>query len=473
MTKKKYPPILVGRVKSGKYKGQLLRYYGQQFVELGAPTRTGKGVSVVIPNLVNYPESVVVNDIKLENFRLSAGFRKSCGQEVFVFAPDGYLENPKDDRDKNLLRSHRWNALTYVRRSHLYRVGDLLAISAVFYPLTGSSADFWNESAGKLFLGFALFLLDNETSYEVSFTQLLKLTTPDGGLVAWMKEQIEMERVSDECKAEFISFIQAPDDTRGSILANLISPLAIFRDPICAAATSGDDFDLREVRRKPMSIYIGLQPNNLAKFSKLLNLFWTQLINENTTVLPQDDPSLKYQCLMIMDEFTSMGRVQIIQKSVAYTAGYNMRYLLIYQTDAQLKERDIYGVEGAKVLRKNMGLSIIFPPKEIDDSVRELSETLGYKTVKTPTTSITTSSSGSSRNRGYRLDRRALLLPQEIIDLGIEKAPQTDVGLNQIILMENMKPFIAEKIIYFQEPMFMDRVKFSKDNIPSVPLLNF
>ncbi|MGD6739526.1 type IV secretory system conjugative DNA transfer family protein [Photobacterium leiognathi subsp. mandapamensis] len=84
-SKEKYPPILLGRFATGKFKGQLIKFYGQQFVGTKAPTRSGKGVGLVIPNLLNYTDSIVVNDIKFENFRYTAGFRQSCGQRYFFF----------------------------------------------------------------------------------------------------------------------------------------------------------------------------------------------------------------------------------------------------------------------------------------------------------------------------------------------------------------------------------------------------
>ncbi|APX10124.1 MULTISPECIES: type IV secretory system conjugative DNA transfer family protein [Vibrio harveyi group] len=469
----KYPEVLIGRVAEGRHKGKLIRFRGQQFLGLSAPTRSGKGVGIVIPNLVNYSDSVVNNDIKFENFRKTAGFRQMCGQEVFLFSPDGYTITDLD-RDKGVLRTHRWNPMSYIRRQNIYRIGDILAISAIFYPITGDKNDIWNELAGKLFKGLTLFMLDNEKlGMEVSFPQLLRLTTPEGGLDAWMKDQIENNLCSDDCKAEFYAFMAAPNETKGSILSNLVSPLAIFSDKVCAAATSADDFDLREVRKKQMSIYVGVQPTNTKKFSKLLNLFWSQLITENTRVQPEDDASLKYQCLLMLDEFTSLGRVSIIQESIGYTASYNMRYLLIYQSDAQLEEKKHYEREGAKVLKDNLAVELIYPPKKVTEHTKQLSETIGYKTVKHKSRSRSrgaTDVATANVTDADREDKRALMLPQEIVELGYEK--YMGVGLKEIVIMENMRPFIADKIIYFDDPAFMERVDYAKQNVPEIPLLD-
>jgi type IV secretion system protein VirD4 len=112
------PGILVGR-----YGRHFLALAGQLSVMLSAPTRSGKGVGVVIPNLLNWPDSVVVLDVKGENFAATAGYRAAHGQAVYAFSP--FDEGA---------RSHRWNPLSAVRTSPLHRVGDLLTVGQVFFP---------------------------------------------------------------------------------------------------------------------------------------------------------------------------------------------------------------------------------------------------------------------------------------------------------------------------------------------------
>src|SRR3546814_21181922 len=99
----------------GKLNGNLVRLGGQQFVILAAPTRSGKGVGVVVPNLPDYRESVVVLDIKQENSELTSGWRASQGQEVSLFTPFA------DDR-----RTPRWNPLPYVSQTHAFRPSALM-----------------------------------------------------------------------------------------------------------------------------------------------------------------------------------------------------------------------------------------------------------------------------------------------------------------------------------------------------------
>ncbi|HDR2785501.1 TPA: type IV secretory system conjugative DNA transfer family protein, partial [Enterobacter sichuanensis] len=96
------------------------------------------------------------------------------------------------------------------------------------------------------------------------------------------------------------------------------SYLKIFNNPVTAEATNSSDFDIRDVRKKRMSIFLGLTPDALVTHGKLVNLFFSMLVNENTRELPEQNPDLKYQCLILCDEFTSVGKSEIIEKSEQY-----------------------------------------------------------------------------------------------------------------------------------------------------------
>jgi len=105
------------------------------------------------------------------------------------------------------------------------------------------------------------------------------------------------------------------------------------------AATSANDFDLRDVRKKRMTIYAAVTPDHLAEAGRLLNLFFSQLINLNTKTLPKHDPTLRFQCLLLLDEFAAIGRVGILTKAVAYMAGYGLRLLPIFQSVSPARGR--------------------------------------------------------------------------------------------------------------------------------------
>lgn len=436
------PSILVGRL--GR---RFLALPGQLSVMLSAPTRSGKGVGVVIPNLLHWPDSVVVLDIKGENHRVTAGYRAAHGQAVYAFSP--FDEHA---------RSHRWNPLSAVRTSALHRVGDLLTIGQVFYPSDGigsSSEAFFNDQARNLFLGLGLMLLE---SPELPRTvgELLRQSSGKGqplkdhlaGLIARRRD--EGNPFSDDCVDALQRLLANSENTLSSIVATFNAPLTVFADAVVDATTSGDDFKLQDVRRRRMSIYVRIPPNRLGAARPLLNLFFSQLVSLNTQHLPEQDPTLTVQCLLVNDEFATMGRVGVITHAAAFLAGYNLRLLTVVQAMSQLDA--VYGDKEARTFATNHGLQILYAPREQRDA-DEYSAMLGHFTERA-------TSRGRSRSFGHHGhhsvsrnesdQRRALLLPQEFKELGSERV---------VVILENCKPILGQKIRYHRDPVFTSRLR--------------
>ena len=445
------PSILVGR-----YRGKFLALPGQLSVMLSAPTRSGKGVGVVVPNLLNWPDSVVVLDIKGENYDITAGYRAECGQAVYAFCP--FNESA---------RSHRWNPLTAVRTSPLHRVGDLLTIGQVFLPNDGSgtsSEAFFNDQARNLFLGLGLVLLETP-ELPRTIGELLRQSSGRGqSLKGHLSALIEQRKsagdpLSDECTDALQRLLSNSENTLTSIVSTLNAPLTIFADAVVDAATSADDFRLEDVRRRRMSIYVRIPPNRLANARPLLNLFFSQLVSLNTQHLPEQDPSLKVQCLLVNDEFTAMGRVGVISSAAAFLAGYNLRLLTVVQAMSQLDA--VYGDKDARTFATNHGLQILYAPREQRDA-DEYSAMLGQFTERATSRGRSRSFSQhghSSVSSNESEQRRSLLLPQEFKELGSERL---------VVIFENCKPILGEKIRYHREKVFTSRLR----RPPAVPQID-
>ena len=445
------PSILIGR-----HQGKFLALPGQLSVMLSAPTRSGKGAGVVIPNLLNWPDSVVVLDIKGENFDVTAGYRAALVQAVYAFSP--FDEGA---------RSHRWNPLSTVRTSALHRVGDLLAIGQVFFPNDGgstSSEAFFNDQARNLFLGIGLYLLETP-ELPRTMGEMLRQSSGKGQPLkdhfagAIKQRQKDGKALSDECVDALQRLLANSENTLSSIVATFNAPLVIFADAVVDAATSADDFRLEDVRRRRMSIYVRVPPNRLANARPLLNLFFSQLVNLNTRVLPSHDPDLGVQCLLVNDEFAAMGRVGIISSAAAFLAGYNLRLLTVVQAMSQLDA--VYGEKEARTFATNHGLQILYAPREQRDA-DEYSAMLGHFTERATSRGRSRSFSGHGHttvSRNESEQRRALLLPQEFKELGTERL---------VVVMENCKPILGEKIRYHRERVFVERLLPP----PAVPVMD-
>jgi type IV secretion system protein VirD4 len=428
----------------GSYAGKYLMFPGQQHAIISAPTRSGKGVGIVIPNLLNWPESIVVLDIKQENWDITSGFRKKHGQECFLFNPAA-----------TDYRTHRYNPLAYISSDPNFRIDDVQKIANMLFPDEDGTDVIWTATPRSLFLGIVLMLAETPEK-PLTLGQVVRETLVDGDGAKYFAKVINERAAagkpySGTCVRALNSYVSiSAENTRAGVITSFRSRLELWINPLVDAATSANDFDLRDVRKKRMSIYLGVTPDNLERMAPLLNLFFQQLIDLNTRELPSQNDALKYSCILLMDEFTSIGKVGVLSKGISYIAGYNLRMLPIIQSPNQLVE--VYGQDVAQTFTTNHALNIIFPPKASEtQTAKDISEWLGNQTVKSVSKSRSNNMFKTDGNTNSTSEQsRALMLPQEITSLGEGK---------ELVIMENIRPILAEKVVYFKDPEFIRRLK--------------
>jgi type IV secretion system protein VirD4 len=448
--------ILLGRLGGvGPFGGEFLTLPGQQGVALSAHPRAGKGVGVVIPNLLAWPGSVVCVDIKKENWTLTAGYRQRAGQKTFLFDP----LSPSG-------RSARWNPLDYVAEAPSQLVSDLQLIANMFFPDPPNSDPFWMSSARALFLGIALYLFASP-SLPRTIGEILRqgMADDEEGFGHKWRRVIQgrmsgSQPLSEECVRALYDVIDLAPQTTSSIRKTFTSRLDLWANPVLDAATSATDFDLRKLRAEPMSVYLGVAPKDLHRLQPLLNLFFQQAIAIQTDQLPEQNPTLKYQVLMVLDEFPAIGRIPILAEASGFLPGYNVRTLLIMQTPAQL--RQVYGEDGARTLLKTLAGRIYFHPKDMDDA-EEISRELGFTTVKVkthakPVWDLSNGKTGRHRSVSVSEQKRPLMLPQEVRSLGKTK---------EIVFTEDTPPILCRKIRYYRVPALRNRIR----KPPAVPVI--
>lgn len=415
----------------GKHRGKFLVFGGQEHAIIAAPTRSGKGVGVVIPNLLNWPDSAVILDIKQENWTITAGFRAKHGQKCFLFNPEA--------RD---YKTHRWNPLYYIADDPNFRITDIQTIAQMIFPDNAKEPPIWAASSRSLFLGIVLYLIETD-GLPVTLGEVLRQTTcgEDDRFSQIIEERKESDApLSGECVAALNDYLKTSEATRTSIRKTFTSALELWFNPVIDAATAGNDFDLRRLREDRISIYVGIAPGSLDRLGKLLNLFFQQIMDLNTRQL-----SYKHQCLLLMDEFAALGKMQVLSKGLTFIAGYGLRLMPIIQSPAQIRE--IYGQEAAETFMENHALRILFAPKSNKDA-DDISKYLGDTTVSNRTKSRQLSGK-VSKSESTSDHRRALLLPQELRALGPKR---------QIIITENCPPVLCRKIRYYEEKRFTERL---------------
>ncbi|UGB47069.1 type IV secretory system conjugative DNA transfer family protein [Frateuria edaphi] len=435
--------IIVGRL--GR---SFLRLRGTRHALLAAPTRSGKGVGAVIPNLLSYQGSMVVLDIKQEAFDITSRWRSKLGP-TFLFNP--FAED---------LRTHRWNPFAYVRTEATYRTSDLQAIADCLYKDPPNQDPFWVNMARSAFVASASLLFDCWTDgLDKGFAKddgyptlgaIYRLLSGDGSdLKAHLKSVLKLPHVSHETRTAFANITALAEQTFTSVIASTQAPLLLLANPILDKATSGNDFWLPDLRRRVQSIYVGISPSKLSEASDLLNLFFNQAIKLNVDVTPDKDATLRHPCLFMLDEFTALGPIDVMVDGVAYFAGYNVRVFCVIQSLSQLDA--VYGPDKARSMITNLACQVIYTPREQRDAT-EYSEMLGYTTERRRqrTRSKGGFGQGSSVSLAEVEEKRALMLPQELKALDPKK---------EIVFIEGTPhPIRCNKIRYYEDSYFKSRL---------------
>ncbi|EZP67183.1 Conjugal transfer protein TraG [Sphingomonas paucimobilis] len=427
----------------GKKGGKFLTFGGSEHCIVEAPTRSGKGVGIVIPNLLSWQESVVVLDVKRENWGATAGFRKKYGQAVYLF-------NPTDPEG----RTARYNPLGYIDRTDPDQVViELQKIATMLFVPPERGEPFWTDSARTAFVGVGAYLAVADQPFTIGAIYRLMTTGDTRGFFRRVLDDRSLP-LSQGCRNALADFTSGADNTFAGIVQTVTSKLSLWLNPRVDAATEECDFDLRELRTKRMSIYLGVSPDELDRVAPLYNLLFQQLVDLNVRDLPDETTPLKI--LVILDEFARIGRAQVIAGAFSYVAGYGIRLLPVIQSRSQL--RAVYGEHVANEIVANCGVEVAFTPKELRVA-NELSERIGYIGQESVTKSLTIHGVLANRSKSMSDQRRALLLPQELMQF-----PDSEL----LLLRGGIPPIHGDKIRFYADGLFRARVEPAPE-VPPIP----
>lgn len=452
------PAILIGK---HPCHDTFLASYGEAFVMLAAPPGSGKGVGVVIPNLLSYPDSVVVNDPKFENWEHTAGFRAAAGHKVLRFSPER-------------LETHRWNPLARISRDPLYRLGEIRTLASVLFVSDNPKNQEWYNKAANVFGAIILYLMETP-DLPCTLPQVYEVAALGSAMGVWAQQAMEArsggaQPLSVECLRELNGVFEASKNKSSgwSTTADIVrDTLAMYGEKTVTWAVSGDDIDFSKLREEKTSIYFCVNSDSLKKYGPLMNLFFTQAIQQNSKVLPEQgghcaDGSLrlKHQVLFLIDEIAIMGRMEIMETAPALTRGAGLRYLIIFQGKDQLRSERTYGKEAGNGIMKAFHIEVVFSTGDIELAA-EYSKRLGNTTVRVQNESY---NKGERRSKtdSYNEQARPLMLPQEINELPYDE---------ELIFVQGTKKtppvnIRARKIFWYEEEVFRSRAKKPTPALP-------
>ena len=430
----------------GRTGPRYLRHDGPEHIMAFAPTRSGKGVGLVVPTLLGWSGSAVIHDIKGENWQLTAGWRQRFSHCL--------LFNPTD------ARSARYNPLLEVRRG-TDEVRDVQNIADILVDPEGAleRRNHWEKTSHSLLVGAILHILYAEEDKTLARVASF-LSDPQRPFTATLRRMMTTNHlgttdapiVHPVVASAAREVLNKSENERSGVLSTAMSFLGLYRDPTVATVTSRCDWRIADLveGKSPVSLYLVVPPSDISRTKPLIRLVLNQIGRRLTEHLHAENganAAARHKLLMMLDEFPALGRLDFFETSLAFLAGYGVRAFLIAQSLNQIEKA--YGEHNA--ILDNCHVRIAFATND-ERTAKRISDALGTATEQR-----------AMRNyAGHRLapwlahvmvsrqeTARALLTPGEVMQL-----PATD----ELVLIAGTPPIRAAKLRYYEDSVFKARV---------------
>ncbi len=422
----------------GKLDRDYLRHDGPEHVLCFAPTRSGKGVGLVVPSLLTWPGSAIVHDIKGENWELTAGFRGKHGR-VLLFDPTNAA-------------SAAYNPLLEVRRGE-WEVRDVQNIADVLVDPEGSleRRNHWEKTSHSLLVGAILHVLYAEKDKTLAGVAAF-LSDPRRTIEATLDEMMATRHLGEAGPHPVVAstareLLNKSDNERSGVLSTAMSFLGLYRDPVVAAVTARCDWRIEDLiaDAKPSTLYLVVPPSDISRTKPLIRLVLNQIGRRLTEDL--HTKKRKHRVLMLLDEFPALGRLDFFESALAFMAGYGIKSFLIAQSLNQIEKA--YGQNNA--ILDNCHVRVSFATND-ERTAKRVSDALGTATEM----------KAMQNYAGSRLapwlghimvsrseTARQLLTPGEIMQL-----PPDD----EIVMVAGTPPIRAKKARYFEDQRLSERI---------------
>jgi len=422
----------------GRFGRRYLRHNGPEHVLCFAPTRSGKGVGLVVPTLLTWPGSCIVHDIKGENWNLTSGFRALHGR-VLLFDPTNR-------------RSAAYNPLLEVRRGE-WEVRDVQNIADVLVDPEGAleKRNHWEKTSHSLLVGAILHVLYAEENKTLAGVANF-LSDPKRKIEATLDAMMTTAHLGNSGPHPVIAsaareLLNKSENERSGVLSTAMSFLGLYRDPVIAQVTRQSDWRISDLveGRQPASLYLVVPPSDISRTKPLIRLILNQIGRRLTEDL--DAQKHRHRLLLMLDEFPALGRLDFFESALAFMAGYGLKSFLIAQSLNQIEKA--YGPNNS--ILDNCHVRICFATND-ERTARRVSDALG----------MATELRAMKNYAGHRLSpwlghlmvsrqetARPLLTPGEVMQL-----PPDD----ELVLISGCSPIRAKKARYFEDERFRERV---------------
>ena len=422
----------------GKFNNSYLRHDGPEHVLCFAPTRSGKGVGLVIPTLLTWAGSAIVHDIKGENWSLTAGFRSGFSR-VLLFDPTN-------------LQSAAYNPLLEVRRGIL-EVRDVQNVADVLVDPEGSleKRNHWEKTSHALLVGAILHVLYAESDKTLAGVASF-LSDPGRTIETTLKVMMTTPHLGEAGPHPVVAsaareLLNKSENERSGVLSTAMSFLGLYRDPVIAKVTSRSEWRIADLvdASCPVTLYLVVPPSDISRTKPLIRLMLNQIGRRLTEELEAGRD--RHRLLLMLDEFPALGRLDFFESALAFMAGYRIKAFLIAQSLNQIERA--YGANNS--ILDNCHVRVAFATND-ERTAKRVSESLGTATEQR----------AMKNYAGHRLSpwlghlmisrsetSRPLLTQGEMLQL-----PDTD----EIVMVSGAPPVRAKKARYYADPRLQRRI---------------
>jgi type IV secretion system protein VirD4 len=422
----------------GRWRDDYLRHDGPEHVLCFAPTRSGKGVGLVVPTLLTWPGSAIVHDIKGENWTLTAGWRARYGR-VLIFDPTN-------------AQSAAYNPLLEVRRGE-WEVRDVQNIADVLVDPEGAleKRNHWEKTSHSLLVGTILHVLYAEPDKTLAGVANF-LSDPKRPIETTLRAMMTTPHLGEAGVHPVVAsaareLLNKSENERSGVLSTAMSFLGLYRDPVVAAVTRQCDWRIRDLVEgaKPATLYLVVPPSDISRTKPLVRLILNQIGRRLTEDL--NAKGKRHRLLLMLDEFPALGRLDFFESALAFMAGYGLKAFLIAQSLNQIEKA--YGQNNS--ILDNCHVRVSFASND-ERTAKRVSDALG----------TATEIRDAKNYAGHRLSpwlghlmvsrqetARPLLTPGEVMQL-----PHDD----ELVLVSGCHPIRAKKARYYEDHQLQARI---------------